>query len=129
MHGVRGDLSVDSKGQSAYRRKRRAHDMKTIVSALELLRPRTLDDALQMLRQEPPPVPIAGCTDVYVSLNFGTLTSPRFLDLDTLHSLRVIDVHDDWLRIGALASYTSIISSPLVQERLPILVDAARQIG
>jgi xanthine dehydrogenase small subunit len=103
--------------------------MKTIVPALELFRPTSLDDALQMLRQEPPPVPIAGCTDVYVSMNFGTLTSQRFLDLDPLDSLRGIDVQDDWLRIGALASYTSIINSSLVRERLPILIDAARQIG
>jgi len=103
--------------------------VKTIVPALELFRPASLDDALEMLRQVPAPIPIAGCTDVYVSMNFGTLTSQRFLDLDPLDSLRAIDVQDDWLRIGALASYTSIINSPLVRERLPILVDAARQIG
>ena len=103
--------------------------MRTIVSELELLRPASLDDALQMLREEPSPVPIAGCTDVYVGMNFGTLTSRRFLDLDPLDSLRGIDVQDNWLRIGALASYTSIINSALVRERLPILIDASRQIG
>src|SRR4029079_4056386 len=31
--------------------------------------------------------------------------------------------------IGALATYTSLIESPLVQERLPMLVDASRLVG
>jgi CO/xanthine dehydrogenase FAD-binding subunit len=103
--------------------------MRTIVSELELLRPTSVDDALRMLREQPAPVPIAGCTDVYVAMNFGTLTSRRFLDLDPLDALREIAVVDGVLRIGALASYTSIINSPHVRERLPILIDAARQIG
>ena len=50
--------------------------MRTPVSSLSLLRPRTLHDALVMLRDEGPVTPIAGCTDVYVGLQFGTLPRP-----------------------------------------------------
>ena len=49
--------------------------------ASQLLEPRSLRDALQMLRDEGPLVPMAGCTDLYVALNFGTLTATRFLNL------------------------------------------------
>jgi xanthine dehydrogenase iron-sulfur cluster and FAD-binding subunit A len=45
--------------------------VRTAVSSLELLRPRTLRDALRMMRDEQPLTPLAGCTDVYVGLNFG----------------------------------------------------------
>ena len=103
--------------------------MRSIVSNFELLRPTSLDDALRLMRDEGTITPIAGCTDVYVSMNFGTLAPGRFLDLDSLDELRGIDEYENRLRIGALTSYSTIIASPLVRDRLPILIDAARQIG
>jgi CO/xanthine dehydrogenase FAD-binding subunit len=103
--------------------------MRTAVSALELLEPKTLGTALKLLRTKGPLTPLAGCTDVYVSLNFGTLPATRFLDLSRLSPLRRIREHDDVLSIGALATYTDIIRSRLVRRRLPMLVAAAREIG
>ena len=103
--------------------------MNTRVAGLELRRPRSVDDALRLLRDEPDLTPIAGATDLYVALNFGTLTSSRFLDLWALEALRTIEMRGDTLVIGALASYSAIMRSPLVQRRLPILVQAAGQIG
>lgn len=82
-----------------------------------------------MLNDEPGLVPLAGCTDVYVNLNFGTLAAKRFLDLWRLDGLRKIEIRGGVLSIGALATYTSIIRSPLVARRLPILAAAAREIG
>jgi CO/xanthine dehydrogenase FAD-binding subunit len=82
-----------------------------------------------MLRDEGPLVPLAGCTDVYVGLNFGTLAARQFLDLWSLDDLRAIRVSEGRLSIGALATYTEIIRSALVRRRLPILAAAAREIG
>ena len=73
--------------------------------------------------------PIAGATDLYVSLNFGTLAPRRFVDLWGIDELRGIDVRNDTLVMGALTTYTDIIRSALVAERLPMLIDAARQVG
>jgi xanthine dehydrogenase small subunit len=103
--------------------------VRTAVSQLELLQPRTVREALKMMRDEQPLVPLAGCTDVYVSLNFGTLTAKKFLDLWPLDDLRKIRLSEGVLSIGALATYTEIIRSPLVRRRLPILAAAAREIG
>ena len=103
--------------------------MRTAVSSLELLEPKTLGTALKLLRTKGPLMPIAGCTDVYVSLNFGTLPAKRFLDLSRLSPLRRIREQGDVLSIGALATYTDIIRSRLVRRRLPMLVAAAREIG
>jgi CO/xanthine dehydrogenase FAD-binding subunit len=103
--------------------------MRTAISPLVLRRPRSLRDALRMLREDGPLAPLAGCTDVYVGLNFGTLRDRRFLDIWRLDALRGISLDGDALRIGSLTTYTEVIRSPLVRRRLPMLAAAAREIG
>jgi len=99
------------------------------ISNRQLLEPRSLADAVKMLRDEGPLVPMAGCTDLYVSLNFGTLRETRFLNLWRLDALRTIRLRGNRLSIGALATYTDLIRSPLVNRRLPMLVAASREVG
>src|SRR5262245_4684996 len=99
------------------------------ISALTLLQPTSLRDALKMLRDEGPLAPMAGCTDLYVSLNFGTLTDTRFVNLWGLEALRGVAIRQGVLWIGAVATYTDVIRSPLVRKRLPMLAAAAREVG
>jgi CO/xanthine dehydrogenase FAD-binding subunit len=103
--------------------------MATALSRLALLQPRTLGEALRVLRDEGPLVPLAGCTDVYVGLHFGSAFGPRFLDLQGLRRLRGIRVRGDLLVIGALTTYAELVASPLVRRRLPILAEASRWVG
>jgi len=103
--------------------------VKSAVTPLALLQPRTLADALAMLRDEGPLVPLAGCTDVYVTLNFGTQPATRFVNLWGLGELRGIEAMDGGLRIGALATHTELQRSPLVLARLPMLAAACREVG
>src|SRR5262249_40359927 len=118
LHGVFGDLPIDSEGV-----------MIGSIANRSLLQPRSLADALKMLRGEGPLTPLAGCTDLYVSLNFETLKDTRFLNLWGLDALRGIDVRRDVLTIGALATHTDLIRSKHVRTRLPMLAAAAREIG
>ncbi|HEU4993864.1 MAG TPA: FAD binding domain-containing protein [Gemmatimonadaceae bacterium] len=103
--------------------------MRTATSTLTLQRPRTLKDALSALRDDPTLIPLAGCTDLYVAVNFGTLPGTRFLDLWELEPLRRVHLSDGVLSIGALATYSEITRSRHVKKHLPMLIDAARQIG
>ena len=103
--------------------------MQSSITHRSLLTPTSLRDALAMLRDEGPLTPLAGCTDLYVSLNFGTLADRRFLDLWRLDVLRTIEVKHDVLTIGALATHTDLIRSRLVRARLPMLAAAAREVG
>jgi CO/xanthine dehydrogenase FAD-binding subunit len=103
--------------------------MATALSRLTLLRPRTLPEALRLLRDDAPLVPLAGCTDLYVGLHFGAPLGERFVDLQGLSPLRGIRARGGTLVLGALATYTEIVRSPLVRRRLPILAEAARQVG
>jgi xanthine dehydrogenase small subunit len=95
---------------------------------LALQRPRSLKAALAMLSKEPTLTPIAGCTDVLVGLHFGTIDRRLFIDLWPLDELRGI-AGRKVLRIGALSTYADIIASPLVRQRVPMLVAAAREVG
>lgn len=99
------------------------------AGTLALERPRSLKAALAALAGDPALTPIAGCTDVYVALHFGSMPQRRFIDLWGLKELRGITVERDVLRIGALATYTDLIVSKIVQKRVPMLVAAAREVG
>jgi xanthine dehydrogenase small subunit len=103
--------------------------MRSAISPLSLRRPKTVAEALRMLRDDRSLTPLAGATDLYVSLNFGTLAGTRFIDLWALDGLRRIGMSGDVLSVGALATYTSLIRSRLVRQRVPMLVAAAREIG
>ena len=82
-----------------------------------------------MLRDEGPLVPMAGCTDLYVALNFGTLRPTRFLNLWRLDGLRGIETRGDdasHRRAGDLHRHHHV---GLIRRRLPMLVAAAREVG
>lgn len=101
---------------------------RTPVSELDLRSASSLDEALKILRDEPR-TPLAGATDLYVAAQFGTLVPRKFLDIWKLKELREIRVTGETLVIGALATYTSLIRSKEVNERLPMLVEASRLVG
>jgi CO/xanthine dehydrogenase FAD-binding subunit len=103
--------------------------MRSAVSSLVLLEPRTIREALSMLRDDPDLTPLAGCTDVFVNLNFGTLAKKKFLNLWSLDPFRRIEMRAGVLSIGSLATYTDLIRSPLVRRRIPILEAASREVG
>ena len=103
--------------------------MKTPLSTLELRRATSLTDALTILRDDGPRTPVAGATDVYVQLNFGTHPATRFLDIWGLDELRGIAVRDGVLVLGALATYTAMLASAEVAAWLPMMREAARQVG
>jgi CO/xanthine dehydrogenase FAD-binding subunit len=98
------------------------------MSELDLRTASSLDDALAIMRDEKR-MPVAGATDVYVAANFGTLEPRRLLDIWALSELREISVRDEILVIGALVTYTSLIRSAVIGERLPMLVEASQLVG
>jgi xanthine dehydrogenase small subunit len=102
--------------------------MRTPLSELDVVRAASLGDALRLM-QDDRRVPIAGCTDVFVAMNFGTLRDRRFVDVWRLDELRAITVREGTLVLGALASYTALRASAAVRAQLPMLVDAAGQVG
>lgn len=103
--------------------------MRTPLSSLRLFTPRSLKDALRLLREEAPLQPLAGCTDVYVALEFGQARATRYLDLWGLDGLRGIARERDTLVLGALTTYRELRESKLVARHLPMLAAAAAEVG
>jgi xanthine dehydrogenase small subunit len=91
--------------------------------------PRSLRDALRLLRDEQGLVPAAGCTDIYVSLNAGVFVGSRFLNIGHLDELRAIREQAGSVRIGALATFSDLQRSPIVASRIPMLAEASGEIG
>jgi CO/xanthine dehydrogenase FAD-binding subunit len=104
--------------------------VRTALSRLPLHQPASLAEALRLLRDEGPLVPLAGCTDVYVALNFGTQPVGRYLDLSGLRALRGIRRGaGGTLVIGAMTTFAELGRNPLVRRQAPTLAEAARQVG
>jgi len=103
------------------------------LTAVEVLRPRKLREALALLAEgwaEGRPLqPLAGGTDVFVPLNAGQPPAARYLDLWGIDSLRYLERDGRTLTFGALCTYSDCIGSRAVAKLLPILIDAAREIG
>src|SRR5437763_1285102 len=90
----------------------------------------TLADAYAVLAERGSRVRvIAGGTDLMVLMNAHQLAATDFLDIWRVRELRGIRDEGEHLRIGALATYTELIGSPLVQQSAPALVAASRTIG
>jgi CO/xanthine dehydrogenase FAD-binding subunit len=104
------------------------------AAELEVLRPASLKQALALLRaardEGRPLTPLAGGTDLFVGLNAGQRPATRFLDIWNLGKLRAIDVDGKRrLIFGGGVTYSDCIADARVAKRLPILIEAARQIG
>ena len=55
---------------------------------VDVLTPRTLDEALRLKAEHPEAVPIQGGTDVMVELNFDRARPPALLNLNEVEELR-----------------------------------------
>ncbi|HZB23567.1 MAG TPA: FAD binding domain-containing protein [Gaiellaceae bacterium] len=95
---------------------------------MEVLTPRSLDEALRLKSERPDAVPIAGGTDVMVALNFDRLRPPALLNLNEVPELRGWTRDDGTLRLGAGLTYDDAMQGPLA-ELLPAFAEASRTVG
>jgi CO/xanthine dehydrogenase FAD-binding subunit len=93
---------------------------------MEVLLPRSLDEALAMKAARPAAVPIAGGTDLMVEVNFGRLRPGAFLDVSRLPELKEIRREDGHLFLGAGVTYDRIERE---LRDFPPLVQASRSVG
>ena len=101
---------------------------------LAVVRPDTVDDALQHLAQAvvagTPLRPMAGCTDLLVDAHFGKALAPILLDLWPLRGeLGGLRWTADGLEIGALCTYAQAISDKRFRDALPMLTQASALVG
>jgi CO/xanthine dehydrogenase FAD-binding subunit len=95
---------------------------------VEVLTPRTLDEALRLKSESPEARPIAGGTDLMVDLNFDRARPEAIVNLNEVPELRGWVRENGTLRLGAGLTYTEAMQ-PELAELLPALAEASRTVG
>jgi CO/xanthine dehydrogenase FAD-binding subunit len=95
---------------------------------VEVLTPRSLDEALRLKSERPDARPIAGGTDLMVDLNFDRVRPQVLLNLNEVAELRGWARENGTLRLGAGLTYTDAMEPPLAG-LLPALAEASRTVG
>jgi len=97
---------------------------------VSVLLPGSLAEALETLASDPDLVPMAGGTDLLVHWPQHTELHERsYLDLSGVEELRPHRWEADELVLGGLTTYWDIIEDLRARSELPLLIDAARQVG
>lgn len=104
--------------------------MRAYLPSYELVVPRTLGEALTLLREGAGTWrPFAGGTDLMVLLEAGRLEHRKFFSIQHLKELRGVEESDGAVRLGALTTYTDVRRSELLSRLFPMLGQAARETG
>jgi CO/xanthine dehydrogenase FAD-binding subunit len=95
---------------------------------VDVITPRSLDEALALKAGRPGLLPLQGGTDVLVALNFDRERPEGILNLAELGELRGWGREDGLLRLGAGLTYTEAMA-PELAGLLPALAEASRTVG
>ena len=93
---------------------------------MEVVTPRSLDEALRLKADHPDAVPIQGGTDLMVALNFDRTRPEAILNLNEVAELRGWSRENGALRLGAGLTYTEAMG---LGEDFQSLAEAARTVG
>ena len=95
-----------------------------MLAEFELLTPRSLPEALQMLA-DGAPVPVAGGTNLIVDMRSGRHCPPALMDISHLRELRGVRRDDGEMIMGGGTTIGDVLSDPLIAGCSPVLREAA----
>src|SRR3954451_25362180 len=121
----RTTTSAGSSTRATARRRARSsiQEEATTLGAVDVLTPRTLEEALRLKSETPGAVPIQGGTDVMVELNFDRARPAALLNLNEVAELRGWSRTDGRVMLGAGLTYGEAMEPPLAG-LLPALAEA-----
>lgn len=95
-----------------------------------ILEPKTMNEALEMLSNNPRLKIIAGGTDVLIRLHHGTMEAVELLSIRKIKDLDGIALMEDGtISIGAMANFSQIFRNDTVNQYIPVLAEAAVSMG
>jgi CO/xanthine dehydrogenase FAD-binding subunit len=95
---------------------------------MDVLTPRSLDEAVRLKAELPEARFVQGGTDVLVELNFDRSRPPALINLNEVAELRGWSAENGAVVLGAGTTYAELMG-PELQERLPALAEASRTVG
>jgi len=101
-----------------------------IPATFEYVRAHTVEEAIRLLQQYGDRAKLLAGGHSLLPLMKLRLSQPEVLiDLGRIQELKGIREEGDSLVIGAMTTHDEVAASPLVQQRCPLLAEAASQIG
>ncbi len=95
-----------------------------------IFRPKSIEQALELMETHPEAVVIAGGSDVLIKIREGRLAGRELISIFELDELRGISLDDrQRIHIKPLTSFSDISAHPIVRELIPVLADAAETVG
>ena len=99
-------------------------------ASFEYLRPGGVDEAIEMLRRYGDDAKLLAGGQSLVPMMKLRVARPRYLiDIHRLADLNYIREDAGSIRLGATTRHVQIAESPLIRERIPVLAEAASEIG
>ena len=96
----------------------------------DYVEPKTLREAAKALAADVKgSVLLAGGTDLLVNMKHRVIQPGKLVNLKTVPKLAYISNEKDGVRVGALTTLHDLASSPVIREKYPALVHAAREVG
>ena len=100
-----------------------------IPAEFQYVRASSLREVLSALAAQDGTKVLAGGHSLIPMMRFRLAQPPRLVDIAGLSELSGIAEHRRGARIGATTTYRDILSSALLRERFPLIVEATEQIG
>ena len=97
-----------------------------MLPVFELLKPASLEEAIEMLSEHPDSMPISGGTNLVVDMRSGKLSPKTLIDISQLGELCCIHEREGILEIGAGVRIADFLEDPMIARDVPILAEMAR---
>lgn len=95
----------------------------------DLVTPSTLDEALAALGDGDDVRALAGGQSLIALMNLRLAVPGSLVDLGQVNELARVEDHDDFVRIGAMATQALVHRDPVVTARAPLVVEALGHVG
>ncbi|WP_372368630.1 xanthine dehydrogenase family protein subunit M [Candidatus Uabimicrobium sp. HlEnr_7] len=101
--------------------------MRAYLPKYNLTSATSLDHALQLLDNGNRP--IAGGTDLMVLFDTGNLPEGNYVSIHSLNELKGICISDEYVKIGALTTYSELRQNEVIRDEFPCIYEAAKVTG
>lgn len=99
------------------------------LPTFELLRPKTLEEALKARADHPGSRPLGGGTDLTVNIRRGIATPRVLIEMNKVEELRTIEADEASIEVGASVTLEEVSRHPGILRHYPVVAQAAHQIA
>jgi 4-hydroxybenzoyl-CoA reductase subunit beta len=96
-----------------------------VLPEFDLMRPQALPEALKVLKENPGALPVAGGTDLLVSMKHGLFDPSHLVELKGIDELKRKEITDEGAWLGACLHLSDLRDDPTIRQRYRALSEAA----